>query len=114
LAEKKSIFCNPSGIRALVVQQASGAGLILANGPADEEDLLTEHYSFSSTTVVAKSAEDIKAYIKNTRRVFETALYSFIALINIFNCNCIIKYLLGLARISILLTEFIAHNKYFS
>jgi hypothetical protein len=114
LAEQKSVFCNPSGIRALVVQQASGAGLILANGPADEEDLLIESYSFSSTTVIAKSAEDIKAYIKNNQSVFETALYSFIALINIFNCNCIIKYLLGLARISILLTEFIAHNKYFA
>jgi hypothetical protein len=96
------------------VQQASGTGLILDNEPADEEDLLTERYSFSSTTVVAKLVEDIKDYIKNTRSVFETALYSFIALINIFNCNCIIKYLLGLARISILLTEFIAHNKYFA
>nr|ABR16566.1 unknown [Picea sitchensis] len=66
----KIVLCDLGGItaeKALVVQQAGGAGLILANGPADGEDLLTECDSFSSTTVGAKSAEDIKAYINNTR-----------------------------------------------
>ena len=63
------------------MQQASGAGLILANGPADEEDLLTERYSFSSTTVVAKSAEDIKAYINNTKKPRAAAM-------EIIICQC--------------------------
>jgi hypothetical protein len=77
----KIVLCDLGGIEALVVQQVGSAGLILANGPADGEDLLTECYSFSSTTVVAKSAEDIKDYINNTRKPRAAAM-------EIIICQC--------------------------
>lgn len=53
--------------KGLVVQRAGGAGMILANGPDNGEDLSTDCHVLPATRVGSKSAEDIKRYINSTK-----------------------------------------------
>lgn len=53
--------------KGLVVRQAGGAGMILANQPEDDADLSTEYNLLPGTRVSYKSGKYIKAYVNTTR-----------------------------------------------
>lgn len=68
----KIVLCDVSrGVNiaeiGLVVQQAGGAGMILANLPSYGEFLWTVSHSLPATCVDSKSGDDIIAYINSTR-----------------------------------------------
>jgi len=71
MARGKIVLCEFGGSESvekeLVVRRVGGAGMILADQPANGEDLWTECHMLPATSVGSKEAADIKAYINSTR-----------------------------------------------